>query len=154
MTASAYADFICEEAHRLDSRDYGGWLELLAPDFVYWVPLRHGQPDPESELNIIYDDRTRLEDRIDRLTSGLAYAQDPPSLTTRSLSNFRCVPADGGALVTSRFILIEVRAGRQQTFGGLYSHRIREVDGALTIAHKKVELVNAQEPFYNLTFIL
>ena len=50
MTSSAYEEFIYEEAHRLDSRDYRGWLELLAPDIVYWVPLRDGQPEPESEL--------------------------------------------------------------------------------------------------------
>ena len=41
-------DFLYREADLLDERDYDQWLDLLADDIRYWMPLR---------LNVPYEDR-------------------------------------------------------------------------------------------------
>jgi len=79
------------------------------------VPLREGQADPHTELNIVYDDLARMRDRIVRLTGAFAHAQDPPSRTVRSIAGFRFEAAGADeVIVRSTFILLEVRSGRQQ----------------------------------------
>ena len=73
----------------------------------------------------------------------------------RNIAGFRSTGGDGGAvLVRSTFVLIEVRLGRQQVFGGRYVHEVRGMGSDLRIARKTVMLVNSEEPFGNLTFLL
>lgn len=152
------ARFLFVEARLLDARQYDAWLALFASDGTYWVPLREGQPDPESELNILYDDAGRLADRVARLNSGIAYAQDPPSRTARTISNIIVTREPDAAdivIVESVFTLVEVRAGLQQIWGGSYTHRLRmDGDGRVTIVQKKADLANAEEPLLNLAFLL
>ena len=152
---AACEDLVLEEAARLDARAYTTWLDLFTMDAEYWVPLREGQSEPHTELNIIYDDRARMEDRIFRLTGGSDHSQDPPSRTVRNIAGFRYeqTVADE-VIVRSTFVLVEVRVGRQQVFGGRYSHRLRGTPERLLIASKTVVLVNSEEPFGNLTFLL
>lgn len=152
----ACTELLYREAELLDTRQYRAWLDLFGPEAIYWIPLREGQTDPENELNIVYDDRNRMEDRVDRLESGFAYAQEPPSRTARVIANVRVMPEDGsGALcVRSAFTLVEVRAGRQHVLGGHYLHRLGWVDGRLLILSKRADLVNSEEPLDNLTFLV
>ncbi len=149
------ADLLFREAALLDARQLRDWLELFAETATYWVPLLENYSDPNAELNLVYDDRSRLAERIDRLESGSAYAQDPPSRTVRSIAGFRFEAAGADeVIVRSTFILLEVRSGRQQTYGGRYTHRLRGTPEQLRIVQKTVELVNSEEPFGNMTFLL
>ena len=152
----ACVELVFLEAELLDARRFQDWLALFSKDATYWVPLREGQTDPEGELNIVYDDRNRLEDRVYRLESGFALAQDPLSRTARVISNFRVNAEDGSDLLTVRstFVIVEVRPGRQQVLGGRYTHHLRKEGDELTIVLKRVDLVNSEEPLSNLTFIL
>jgi 3-phenylpropionate/cinnamic acid dioxygenase small subunit len=152
---AAAEELVLEEAARIDARRYEAWLELFAVDAEYWVPLRENQPDPHTELNIVYDDLARMRDRIVRLTGAFAHAQDPPSRTVRSIAGFRYEAAgENEVIVRSTFVLLEVRSGRQQTYGGRYTHRLRGTPASLLIVQKTVELVNSEEPFGNMTFLL
>jgi 3-phenylpropionate/cinnamic acid dioxygenase small subunit len=152
---AAAEELVLEEAAQLDARQYTSWLDLFTDDAEYWVPLREGQADPHTELNIVYDDLARMRDRIIRLTGAFAHAQDPPSRTVRSIAGFRYEAAgEGEVIVRSTFILLEVRSGRQQTYGGRYRHRLRGTPERLQIVQKTVELVNSEEPFGNMTFLL
>jgi benzoate/toluate 1,2-dioxygenase beta subunit len=152
----ACVELIFQEAELLDARRFQEWLGLFAKDARYWVPLHEGQTDPEGELNIVYDDRNRLEDRVYRIESGYALAQDPPSRTARVISNLRVSSeAESDLLaVRSTFVIVEVRPGRQQVLGGHYTHHLRREDGGLKIVLKRVDLANSEEPLSNLTFIL
>ena len=152
---AAAEELVLEEAVRLDERKYAAWLELFAEDAEYWVPLREGQADPHAELNIVYDDLARMRDRVVRLTGAFAHAQDPPSRTVRSIAGFRFAAGDDGiVIVRSTFVLLEVRSGRQQTYGGRYAHRLRGTPERLRIVQKTVELVNSEEALGNMTFLL
>ena len=152
----ACLDLVYQEAELLDARRFQDWLGLFAKDAKYWVPLREGQTDPEGELNIIYDDRNRLEDRVYRIESGYALAQDPLSRTARVISNLRVGnEAESKLLVVrSTFVIVEVRPGRQQVLGGHYTHHLRQEGGSLKIVVKRVDLVNSEEPLSNLIFNL
>jgi 3-phenylpropionate/cinnamic acid dioxygenase small subunit len=148
------SQFLFREAALLDRRKLPAWLELFAPDATYWVPLREHYTDPESELNIVYDDLSRLRERVERLDSGIAYAQDPPSRTARVLSNVTAERSADGFVTDAVFVLYELRASDIQLLAGRYRHELVAVDGDLRIRHKRVELVNRTEPFFNLSFIL
>jgi 3-phenylpropionate/cinnamic acid dioxygenase small subunit len=106
-------------------------------------------------VSIIYDDRARLEDRIERLKSGAAYAQEPKSRLRRVVSNIEIEEGGNGEItVYANFNLTELRRSRQDTFAGRTIHKLRPEGGSFTIASKKVLLVNNDEVIDNLTFLV
>jgi 3-phenylpropionate/cinnamic acid dioxygenase small subunit len=148
-------DFLYAEAALLDEGRLEEWLELFTDDAHYWLPPRRDAVDPDDETSLVYDDRHRLGDRIWRLTQGPAHAQIPPSRTQRVIGNVETPVADGDELVVrSAFSLFEYRKGNLRTFAGRCEHRLRPRDGGLGIVLKRVDLVNAEAPIYNLTFVL
>lgn len=148
------ADLLYREARLLDRRLLQAWLELFTDDAQYWVPLREDYHDPDSELNIIFDDRQRLGGRVGRLESGVAYAQDPPSRTARLLGNITVDRTERGFATEATFFLYELRAGDTQVLAGRYVHELVPRGTELRIRRKTVELVNRAEPLFNLTFVL
>jgi benzoate/toluate 1,2-dioxygenase beta subunit len=148
-------EILFEEARILDDRRYDEWFAMLTDDAIYWVPCNGEGLDPNREISLVYDDHARLRDRIDRLGSGVAHAQSPPSKTCRLISNVQIDHrAEGEADITSAFFLYELRRARQRIFAGRYHHRLRFQDERWKIASKKAVLVNNDEVIDNLTFIV
>lgn len=149
--------FVRTEAAYADANRYDEWLALWSADARYWVPLSD-DADPKTHHNMIYDDRSKLEDRIHRLKSSHAHSQTPPSRMVRLLSNFRhSIEGDGEqsvADVEANFMLIEIRNGRQTLYGGTFCYRIGLEGGELKMRQKKVLLVQNSSVLGNLTFIL
>ena len=79
--------FLYREARLIDEGQFDEWLTLFTEDAQYWCPSNRDDVDPEREVSIIYDDRVRLSDRVWRLQSGKAFAQQPPSRTCRFFSS-------------------------------------------------------------------
>ena len=77
LLAEVY-ELLAREAHLLDDRDYEGWLELFTDDCLYWMPVDPLSEDGTLRLNVFYDDRPKLRDRIARLTPA------PPTPRNRS----------------------------------------------------------------------
>lgn len=148
------AELLFREARYLDCGELTVWLALFTADAQYWVPLLERYSDPDAELNIIFDDRSRLEGRIGRLVGDFAYAQDPPSRTTRVLGNVTVARSERGYATECAFILYELRLGLTQLFAGRYFHELVPSAAGLQIRRKTVELVNRTESFANLTFVL
>jgi benzoate/toluate 1,2-dioxygenase beta subunit len=148
-------DLLYTEARLLDEGRYTDWLAMLTDDVVYRIPCNGSGGDPQGEISIVYDDRARLGDRIERLGTGVAHAQSPPSKTRRLVSNVQVEEVgDGVARVVSAFILYELRRKHDRVFAGRYDHQLRFVDGRWKIAGKKAVLVNNDEVIDNLTFIV
>jgi benzoate/toluate 1,2-dioxygenase beta subunit len=80
-------EFLYQEAKLIDEHRYEEWLALWSEDALYWVPCNSDDADPMRQAMIIYDNRARLEERVYRLTSGAAWAQQPQSRTRRLISN-------------------------------------------------------------------
>lgn len=150
----ACIELLNREARHLDRRELRAWLALYAEDAQYWVPLLEHYSDPDAELNIIFDDRSRLEGRVDRLEGGLAYAQDPPSRTARMLGSVLVSRTADGFATEAVFFLYEMRLGVSQVLAGRYFHDLIATPDGLRIRRKTVELVNRTESFANLTFVL
>ena len=155
LTRSEAEDLLYREARLLDDRRYREWLELFGENATYWIPCNGEGTDPEREITLVYDDLPKLSDRVERLTSGMAHAQTPPSHTKRLISNVEVGNStDDAATVSSGFILCELRRGRERVFAGRYEHSLRRVEGNWKIATKKVVLINNDEVIDNLTFIV
>lgn len=148
-------NFLYREARLMDEHAYDEWLSLWTEDALYWVPCNEDDIDPQRHVSIIYDNRARLEDRIERLKSGAAYAQDPKSRLRRVVSNVESEEGDNGEItVYANFNLTELRRSRQDTFAGRTIYKLRPQGDGFKIAYKKVLLVNNDEVIDNLTFLI
>jgi 3-phenylpropionate/cinnamic acid dioxygenase small subunit len=155
ISRSDAENILYREARILDERRYRDWLNMLGDDAIYWIPCNGDGADPNREISLVFDDLKRLRDRVERLESGLAHAQSPPSKTRRLISNVQIEDvSDSAAMTWSGFILYELRHGKERVFAGRYEHRLQLVDGQWKIARKKVVLVNNNEVIDNLTFIV
>jgi 3-phenylpropionate/cinnamic acid dioxygenase small subunit len=148
--------FLYQEARLADEGAYEAWGKLWTDDGVYWIPANLDDYDPKKHLSIIYDDRAQLQDRLDRLMSGKAWAQEPKSRVCRLISNVELGPVTdrGDVEVRSAFVLGEVRNGLQTSYYGRQVHHLRRSRDGIRIAFKKVLLINNDEPLHNLTFIV
>jgi benzoate/toluate 1,2-dioxygenase subunit beta len=148
-------DFLYLEARLMDTHAYDAWLALWTDDALYWVPSNDDDIDPERHVSIVYENRARLEDRIARLKSGAAYAQDPKSRLSRVVSNVEIEETSSGELlVHSVFNLTTLRRRRMDIFAGRSIYRLRSDGDSLKIAYKKVLLINNDEVIHNLTFLI
>jgi benzoate/toluate 1,2-dioxygenase subunit beta len=148
-------NFLYREARLMDEHAYDEWLSLWADDGLYWIPCNDDDADPLKSVTIIYDDKTQLTARIDRLKSGSAWAQEPRSRMRRVVSNVEIGNEAGKELtVYSNFVLHELRRGKIDRFGGRSIHRLRLHDDSFKIVQKKVLLVENDEAIDNLTFFL
>ena len=130
-------------------------VDAVDRDAVYWVPCGHEDTDPLRQVSIIYDNRTKLGDRVARLQSGSVMAQDPKPRMRRVVSNIEVERAsETEATVGSNFILVQARGGAQFTWCGRSIHKLREQDGGIKIAHKKVLLVNSEQEMPVLQFLI
>jgi benzoate/toluate 1,2-dioxygenase beta subunit len=148
-------NFLYREARLMDENAYDEWFALWADDALYWVPANEDDIDPLRHVSIVYEDKTHLEDRIARLKSDAAYAQDPRSRMRRVISNIEIEEGEqGDVIVYSNFNLTELRRGQQRTFAGRTIHKLRPEGNSFKIAYKKVLLVNNDEVISNLTFLV
>jgi benzoate/toluate 1,2-dioxygenase subunit beta len=148
-------DFLYLEARLMDTHAYDAWLALWTDDALYWVPSNDDDIDPERHVSIVYENRARLEDRIARLKSGAAYAQDPKSRLSRVVSNVEIEETSSGELlVHSVFNLTALRRRRMDIFSGHSIYRLRSDGDSFKIAYKKVLLINNDEVIHNLTFLI
>ncbi len=152
----AVEQFLYREARLADESRYDEWAALWTDDAIYWVPTNTDDYDPRHHLSIIYDDRNRLQDRVDRLKSGAAWAQDPKSRMRRLISNIEIGPTNerGDIEVYSNFVLGELRRGLQAVYFGGQVHRLRPGPQGFKLAYKKVMLINNDEPIHNLSFLI
>ncbi len=146
------AAFLAYEARLLDDRRFADWVELLADDLVYWLPITPGGGTPRDETTITLDDRRRILDRVAWIGTGKVRA-DLPFRTRRSITNveaFRTAP--DRVLVLSTFSLVEHRH-RVVTYAGRYVHELCGPDGQWRVRTKQALLIDSDQNLENVTFI-
>lgn len=158
--------FLYREARLLDEGRYEDWQAMFTDDAKYWLPIQvDGEdPDPASSISIVYDDVARIDERVYRTLHTPVLDQNPRSRTMHLVSNVEVEePKEGGVvLVRCAQVIGELRPGGrgqvglndQRQFFARCEYRFRHVDGRWRIALKKVVLLNADQPIYNLTFIV
>lgn len=147
--------FLYYEARLMDEQRHDEWLSLWTDDALYFVPVNDEDIDPKRHVTLIYDDRTKLEDRISQLKSQMHWSQEPRSRMRRVVSNVELEERPGGELIIqSNFVLVEVRRDDQTVLAGRSIHTLRPEAGSFQIAQKKVLLVNLDAVMRNIRFLL
>lgn len=163
MSRDEAAGFLYAEARLLDELQLQQWLELFAPDSLYWLPI-NDTGRAERDTSLIYDGDVRRQERVYRLTSTPLPSQNPPSRTVHLISN---VEVEAGeeperVCVRSTQVIFELRTGdhtqrglgSQNIFAGHCTHELVRLDGEWRIALKKLVLLNRDVAVPNLTFML
>jgi len=86
--------FLRFEARLLDQERYRDWYALLADDLFYWMPLREnkrrrtkGREITPDHMAFFDERKTDIDIRLQRLESGMAWIEDPPTRHVYAISN-------------------------------------------------------------------
>ncbi|WP_440641432.1 aromatic-ring-hydroxylating dioxygenase subunit beta [Bradyrhizobium sp. PUT101] len=155
-TVSAVTAFIYREARFQDEHQYEAWEKLWTDDGIYWVPANGADIDPEREMSIIYDNRSRIALRVKQLMSGKHFTQTPQSNLRRLVSNIELADEQPGAdiAVASNSLIYESSLRDDTLWAARNDYRLRYIDGELRMAYKKVTLVNNSKAIYTLSFLV
>jgi 3-phenylpropionate/cinnamic acid dioxygenase small subunit len=97
----------------------------------------------EDELAILDEDRRTLGQRVARLETGMAWAEDPPSRSRHLITNIEVEAGDAAneVKVYSSFMVYRSRAETKQDFYvGARRDVLRRVAGAWKIAGRRIIL--------------
>ena len=153
--------FLYREARLLDSRQFRQWIDLLADDLRYWIPMRSNRYSAasksisildgsryeeddlskESDQAFMDEDKGSLRRRVDRLDTGMAWAEDLPSRTRHLISNVEVEPGEreSEVKVYSNFIMYRSRGETEEDFYvGSREDVLRNVDGSWQLASRKI----------------
>ena len=144
------------EARLLDQLRYDDWLNMYAPECIYWVPSTPKAGDPRREISVMFDDRRRLEDRIYRLRTGFAWSQAPASRTVRLITNVEvfATAGDDVRMLRSNFLISEFWGDETRVLTGWAGHRVVREAGGWKIQAKQVNLINCDQCIRNPSIIL
>ncbi len=147
--------FVYREARLQDSHEYDAWEALWTDDGMYWIPANGDDIDPESQMSIIYDNRSRIALRIKQFHTGKRHTQTPRSRLCRVLSNVELLESKGNEYrVTANSMIFESNARGDTIWGARTEYLLRRESDVLKMAKKKVMLSNNDKPLYTLSFLV
>ena len=161
------ANFLYHEAEVLDERRYEEWLDLLADDVRYWMPIRRnvklGELEREftregQDVNWFDEGKDTLTRRVQQILTGVHWAEEPLSRLCHMVSNVQLLDAPDGpspaeVAVKSRFLIYRNRVETEtDILVGKREDLLRRVDGAWRIARRKIILDQSVLLVKNLTF--
>ena len=150
-------DFLYLEADLLDQRLFREWLDLLAEDLVYFMPIRRnvkfGQHDERENtrqgegISWFDEDKWTLTKRVDQVLTGVHYAEEPLSRITHMVSNVQIkgarphIDRAEELDVASRFLVYQNRVEYETyTFVGRRNDTLRLTEKGWKIARREILL--------------
>ncbi len=150
-------DFLYMEADLLDQRRFKDWLDLLAEDLVYFMPVRRNvkfgqQAERENTrqgegISWFDEDKWTLTKRVEQILTGVHYAEEPLSRVTHMVSNVRLLDVRPSvedaqeATVGCRFLVYQNRIEYENfTFIGRRTDELRRVGSSWQIARRELIL--------------
>lgn len=150
-------DFLYAEADLLDERRFREWLNLLADDITYFMPIRrnvkfgqHAQRENTvqgSGISWFDEDKWTLTKRVDQILTGVHYAEEPLSRVSHMVSNVqirRVVPSlddPREVEVRCRFLVYQNRIEYETyTFVGKRTDLLRKTPDGWKIARREILL--------------
>lgn len=147
--------FLYREARLQDSHAYDDWEALWTDDAIYWIPANGADIDPEEQMSIIYDNRSRIGLRIKQFHTGQRHTQMPRSNLGRVVSNIEILSDDGSEIhAASNAMIFESNLRGDTVWATRNEFVLRRSDEGLRMARKKVVLVNNDKPIYTLSFLV
>lgn len=126
------ADVLSSEADLLDERRYEEWLDFLAEDIVYFVPMQrnvvvgsHTERERTREgqdMSWFEDDKWTLTKRVEQIRTGVHWAEEPQSRITHLVTNAQVQRAEpsietaSAVEVRCRFIVYQNRVEYEEYF--------------------------------------
>ena len=155
-----YAELELLDEWRLDE-----WLELLAEDVVYWMPLRRNVKFGERERELTreqqdvawFDEgKATLTARVKQIQTGIHWAEEPLSRVCHLVSNVQILSATPTEVVAKcRFLIYRNRVETETDFFvGKREDTLRKVDGQWKLARRKILLDQNVLLPKNLTILL
>jgi len=161
-------DFLYHEAELLDERRYEEWLELLASDIRYWMPIRRnvkfGELEREftregQDINWFDEGKDTLTRRVQQILTGVHWAEEPLSRICHMISNVQLLGVKPSAVepsevtVKCRFLIYRNRVETEtDILVGKREDVLRRVDGRWKISRRKIVLDQNVLLSKNLTF--
>ena len=149
-------DFLYLEADLLDQREFKAWLDLLAEDISYFMPMRRnvkfGQHEEKENTRLgqgiswFDEDKWTLTKRVEQILTGVHYAEEPLSRITHMVSNVRILDVqdvEGIQVVTvqSRFLVYQNRVEHENyTFNGRRTDVLRRTAEGWRITKREIIL--------------
>ncbi len=119
-------NFLYQEAELLDERRYDEWLDLIAEDIQYHMPIRRnvkfGQQarentSDESEVSWFDEGKATLAGRVRQINTGLHWAEEPVSRVCHLVSNVQVLDVQTDQVqVKSRFLVYRNRMQDETDF--------------------------------------
>jgi 3-phenylpropionate/cinnamic acid dioxygenase small subunit len=152
------SEFLHFEADLLDERRFDEWLDLLADDLTYVMPLRLNVSYAEHDARSVtesgdetcwFDEGKRtLEQRVGQIKTGVHWAEEPFSRVSHLVSNIRVLAARPSVAevtevdVGCRFLVYRNRVEAETDFFvGRRNDTLRcGDDGRWQIAHRRLLL--------------
>lgn len=120
-------NFLSQEALLLDERRFDEWFALLDDEIVYEVPLRissfHFKDEFPGEAYRVLDRKAHIKTRIDRMASGQAWAEVPPSRTLRVIGSIMIEATDQADTVQVHSATIMYRQRGHDEQGDIIPYR-------------------------------
>ena len=160
--------FLYHEAELLDERRFAEWLDLLADDIRYWMPMRRNVKSGELEreftreghdINWFDEGKATLERRVNQILTGVHWAEEPLSRICHMVSNVQLLDAMPSAAeprevsLKCRFLIYRNRVETETDhLIGKREDVLRKEDGGWKIAQRKIILDQSVLLAKNLTF--
>jgi 3-phenylpropionate/cinnamic acid dioxygenase small subunit len=138
------------QADALDDKRWQEFIDLFAPDGMYWMPPAPHYTTWDGMPAIFAEDRDLMTVRMKRVMHPHAWSQAPEWGTNHVVSNVvieRVDPTSGDVHVRSRFHMLELRRDELRHFAGSYHHHLTRTADGLRIKLQRVDMVNAQAPY-------
>jgi 3-phenylpropionate/cinnamic acid dioxygenase small subunit len=145
-------DFLFLEARLLDERRLTEWLDLMAEELHYFMPIRRNVKfgdwdlefsDPESEISYFDEGKDILTGRVRQINTGVHWAEEPVSRFEHLITNVEVVKADEDEiLVCSKFFCYQNRLADEVNHfvGRRYDTLKRDPETTFKIVKRKIIL--------------
>lgn len=150
-------EFLYDESELLDSRHYTEWLDTLAEDLVYFMPMkrnvkfgRHAEHEDtrfEKDMSWLNEGKWTLRKRAEQILTGVHWAEEPLSRVCHMVSNVQltaiddATPGSEQVRVSSRFLIYQNRVEYEQYFFvGKRKDVLRRENGRWLLSRREISL--------------
>lgn len=150
-------EFLYDEANLLDERRFKEWLDTLAEDLRYFMPMEynvkfgeHAKRElttREKQISWFNEGKWTLAKRAEQILTGVHWAEEPLSRVCRLVTNVQLSAIETNASgeievdVTNRFLIYQNRCEYEQYFFvGDRMDRIRRTADGWKLAQREIRL--------------
>ena len=141
--------FLYKQSEFLDTKNWQGWIDLFAPDGIYWMPPDASYKTWDGQPAIFAEDKNLMTVRMLRVLHPDAWSQRPLWETNHVVSNVMVgkTAKNGDIEIRSRFHMMELRRDEVRHFAGSYTHQLKRTKSGYRIKLQRVDMANAQAAY-------